>query len=868
MIRWALLALLWAAPALAWVKGGDVPASNWVALVEGIRERREATWYGPPQIVTNWWNGVQTNLLYFAQPRDYVQPIKISLGTVTTSYWPESWEFLEDPVGPVITETNVSGGVTNIWTWTNHVALDTDYLWPSGGVWLGYYYDPFMPYGPQVATNLLWTNADARLAPFTNLLTCFTAAPSRAVVAALDADLIEVIPRYVDIRQMETVTGLAATNDEQALISAYMATPISTNWYWVDTDITNVQAFLDGLYDQSGTDFTGDTWMSEAVYPTNLPPLTVSNAWKWAGIEPYGYPASIETGSLIRFGWEDGSNNFYGVTNSYIRTNWIREYSFTKAPTLTPWRLPLGQLRVSVTNALTSTTTNEEGVVTTIVTNQLWPVLTRADWGRYYEWFAASYHSPRLLGLESAPTNWVQLTPPGTGTVWQSLIGQTNWTLAIHGRAARTDTNGLFEPSVAWSNTVDYTSLVWAPTDTLARVALDMTGTYYRLVDGLSVSNWPIREEVWSNGVLQATASVVGVTIDLWIEGSSYEHIGISGDSPTIWTLGTNDWSERARVVRQLRWMAGHPVASTNWWDGYNEEAYGEGTAWWLDEVNYTAYFSTNCGLSNYSTNDPCSNFPDFETFLGVIFSGHEPRGAGGDWHVEWRFGFVYSGYDSLSMSSSDWAGNNFWNTYDDAYLLYRVKWPEEVTVFGQNLSSNLACEVDFLARVAYDETRFLPPPVLYVGTEWNFYSTNVPAWPLTQSHTMWSNRFYLAEDGCSWTQDYQVVTNEVVYGSDLLGVNQLSNRLWATTAKATGATVYAFAPVDFSGGVRPTSTWYTVSTLGWSDSVTVPCESDLYSRGSYSESQSETRLIPRTTERELKNETHVIRWRFRNLAE
>ena len=839
MRGWALLAVLWAAPALAWIPGGYVPTSNWVSLVEAVRERREATWYGQ-QVVTNF-SQVQTNQLYFNAPRDYAQHIRIDLGMVATSLW-ELSDFLDfdpDPVGPVICETNAAGGVTNIWCWTNWVSLSTDFVtYTNGGPFWG---EAITPYGPQSATNLLWFKTDERLAQFVNAVPAWTAAPSRAVVAQIDTDLIEVIPRYVDVRLMEEVTGLSAVDDPHGLIDAYFATPIGTNWYWVNTNAVWGSEDLP-------EDLQGNLWMSELVYPTNLPALTVSNAWRWAGIEPYRYPSEIVTTSVEVMGWEVGQLTTYIAGTNIVRaTNWMHEYTFTRAPTLTPWRVPLGQLRVAVTNAITSVTTNEEGRVTTITTNQLWPVASPSV--APPAWAVHSRHSPRLLGMESAPTNWLQITPPGTGEIWRALLEQTNWTVQITGSAALA--GDVFVPSTEWSNVVEVSEFVWPSTGSYGRAsftnaAMQMVTNaatnvaYYTQVGpgGLSVSNWPIRTEVWSNEVLLATASVVGTTIDLWIEGTAYEHIATT--NPPRWVLGTNDWSERARVAMQLRWMSTHPVNPTNWWEGYNHQAGAIGSGLGADRAaNYfPEFYSTSCVQGDMFTANTCSGFPEMEAVAALLFTGYEPRGTNGLWPLRWemhidRFGQVYNYLDVFVPSN---------NASRSALFNLRARWPERVTLVGSNLTPRLSAAVDHYARVTRDELQFAPAPDIGdLPIDWWFFVP--PSYPSTNTHSV------VSRCGTNATTN----TAAIIFASDILGADQFYARRWATVSKPTNQVHFAMHEVDYTGGIGLDSDALEISTLKY----IIFCETEI----------TETRFISRTTDRRLRSESYIVRWNFTHLA-
>ncbi|HMO52300.1 MAG TPA: hypothetical protein PKE26_11910 [Kiritimatiellia bacterium] len=163
----------------------------------------------------------------------------------------------------------------------------------------------------------------------------------------LDSKIRALLPYYVDMSQIDAAGG----------IDAYFASP-STVYNWNDT-----------------------TWVPTNSYPTTLPYLNESNAWKNAGLSNYYYEvvttSAVATTETVP-GWVAYERTgIAGHLDQFIvsftnppglRTNSFREYLFSLAPAVTNYRVQLASIRLSVTNTTIATNTWTQGNVTNIYT--------------------------------------------------------------------------------------------------------------------------------------------------------------------------------------------------------------------------------------------------------------------------------------------------------------------------------------------------------------------------------------------------------------------------------------------------------------------------------------------------------------------
>lgn len=863
MSRLILALVLCAQSALAWQPGGDSTASSWLTLVRAVRERSEATWKGAP-------GGTDS---YFVPPVNYAQQVRLDLGISVTSAWDEILFIPE--LGPVVCTTNGAGIVT---CWTNHVSLDTDYIRYGSSV---------RPFGPQWATNLLWLNVDSRLASFTNLPAAFTSVPSRAVVAQLDQTISDLIPHFVDVQAMiDVVPESVDVGDPDELINSYFTIPNGTNWYWVDSD----------------TNGSGDTWSSLVVYPQTIPLLTMSNAWRHAGLEPFRYPSGVSTGSTEIFGWQTGSMGTYITgTNHFTITNWVEQYRFTRSPTVTPWAVTLGQLRIVETNRIDDVVTNVSAGATST-----WARSTRhINMANSPVAFPVEYSdedgldgafSPSIMGVFFTPTNYLHLVPPGTGLIWQTIY-PSGWGVVIEGAAVSMG-EMVWNPMNHATSVIESTAFTWHPTNAIASYAvtnIDLssgsTALFFRAAS-LAVTNWPETTEVYSNGVLVGTNSIVGTTIDLSLRGVSIEY---ADPHEAWWTLGTNDYSERAAIVRQLKWTLnaegdGHPLGVTNWWDGWNSRAGEIGSGGGDDRAaNYMEtnascgvrdnVYSTSCTTGGiayvYDTNNTCYGFSSFTW----SWLDHSARSNTGLWTIEWRIGgSIETRHSSESFYQSDYwypdyYGQTCWSTTDenreDRQVVFNpsLNWPESIRFYGSNLSPRLVARVYLIARVA----RVAENPYYYNEYAEPGCYEYFPGYPISIND---SESFYVITNAaCGYGGESITSNNTALISGDALGSNQISAILWAIAFKPSGSTSYAWAPIDFASGLRPGSNTFYESSFVFSNSIAWgPCTQSLYWGGTLVESgeiedtYERTIYHPITTHRQLKAINYVIRWTFQNL--
>lgn len=331
----------------------------------------------------------RTNSGWQVPPVDAVQRYALDLGIVATS---RHWTLIAPagPPGPIVTETNIAGGRTNVWTWTNHVALSSETL-------RGDIFDWSQPWGPIYSTNFVVTIPTNVLAEFPGLPSNL---PHRVIsadtIAEIDAMLQAAAPAYVDTVAISNAGGL----------SAWLAAESVTNWYWVDTN----------------SDRTNDAWQSVTRRPLVFPRWTVSNLWRAAGIEPLVVSRSVATVTNVVEGWTVGQLGAEYVTNVATVTNLVEDYAFTQRATSRAYRATIGQLRAGlVTNA---------GVTNVAFVSQrmrpLDPPETTPD---------------RLLTNAAL---WVQWTP--------SVVGArlpTGTVLHVTGLVMRVDASGMVRDAVA-----------------------------------------------------------------------------------------------------------------------------------------------------------------------------------------------------------------------------------------------------------------------------------------------------------------------------------------------------------------------------------------------------------------------------------
>lgn len=764
-MRLALLLMALSSTALAWSPVPEATPGQWVDLVQAVRERCEATRYSS--------NACQV------APADLQQPIRLALGIVATNYQDELGALFGDPPwGPVVCETNVSGGSTNIWCWTNHVALDSDFVfWTNTGARL--------PFGPQVTTNLIWSNTDSRLAPF-DLPAAWTAQPAPALINQLDSYIKTVATCYVDTVAIQLAGGVAS----------YFSTS-ATNWYWVDTDGDDVN----------------DRWEGLPSYPSNFPTYTLSNLWRYAGLEPYRYPYQVVTQAVTRYGWQTGQLTTYSIEEEQIVTNWVEQYSFTASPTATPWRVTLGQVWLLVTNTVTTIEINGPDVITRI-SDQFGAIPASGQ-------VVPSNMVPRLLlGLES-PTNRLYLVPPGTGALWQAIY-TGSWAVAITGQAVDT---GVVYRVTSNAETVTVDAFTWASSQTIAQVT---SRTW--LAASLSMPGFSyVEEHVYSNGVLIAapTASVAGTSFELAAEGTSFE----IGPVASLWRPTMRDWLERAAVVSNLQWLVNLPIQIAGEYDGWQKTS--------QTTANYNYYPQWLVCCQGDTTNADCTtDCSDVMLYSFPLLYAPIVRSITGATRLEW----TYSGAGSYSERVYD--GPGFLGTTKEASWSPELQWPDYITYRVSGYTTNLGGSVDYYTRLAGGDARRVVN-----------YSTETTAW--ARIETMWP-RSYTSSFTVSACDGETARLHVSTFAQDAVGPEQPYPRVLSTNELSPSGIQVTVDPA----GVDPSPTWYAT----WSDSWNRTCE--ITAGGPTYESYSYTEQLPNRTERRMDAPSWLYRFRFQHLAE
>lgn len=800
MIRAAILFFATAVSAGAWVAPADrVPASNWVSYLRGVQERCEAaTWFS---VYTNGAGEVVTNKSFsFVPPRPYLQSVRISLGTVVTNW---SVPFATNVMGPIICYTNP--GTTNLICWTNRVQLDTEYRTWSAGL-----SDWIYPY-EQFADAAVWTNGDPNLSAFLGLPEAITVTPSRTVLAMADDDLARVAGNYIDIKAMESVAG--SNSNPQALINAYFATSIGTNWFWTDMD-------GDDVFE----------WTAWPKYPEYVPMLTASSAWEHAGLRPFEEPPVVTTQNVVRFGWEVGQMDVYSVTNRAVVTNTDALFRFSSTPTARPFRVRLGSAMCVVTQRVV--TTNE--VVVDAGTNTL--VIETRDFNFVgQDWFWVTNPFDPIRGRKRDPllvaTNWLTLTPPGTGEAWQASYPV--FSLDVVGLIGGLITN-TFDPYRTWTAHVSSADFVWDSTAGVARVDMsalpDMTGPdgrkiWIREVTSIQSSNFPYRE-VWTNGVPSGSNSLEHSALEIDVSGESFEYWGGEFDSDLIspLVLSSNDWAERAAILSQLQWTVRngsltngvHPIGPTTTWSG------------WGAATNNYFQFRDTCSKGDgcdSSPHDDCDEMPEEPEISGYTAA------TNGDFSGDYKFDF--DGYFYRERVGYDCG-------YVDVRTLHFVPaiyWPDDIAISGSRLSAGIAADVDIVGRLAW------PDP-----------GRRFPYQALTNVFTF---AYFIGACGATATG-----TSVTVWTEDALGDNAWYASIQASSSKPRGETSWE-TTVDWANGVRPNNGWVASSTFGGTQtcvkSNNVPPITTTWLK-------SRTAYWGRPTDRRVRSYNQIYRWQFEHL--
>ncbi len=365
------------------------------------------------------------------------------------------------------------------------------------------------------ATNMLAVTPTNLTASYTNLPAVYTSSyPDASIIWQGDEAIFDLFSSglYVDLVAISNAGGFTAWRESYP----------STNWYWVDTD----------------TNFAGDTWWAFPQHPQLLPVLTLSNAWKYTGLEPLITYEAVQTvtNEVVTFGWQIGSNNVYSTTSTVVSvvTNRTYDYKFTRAVTNAAYRAEIAQARIQaistnwVTNVVAGVT-NVSGIYTTALVQMSRPATVP---------YAGI--PPRLwsnaLGRAYFSLPWSTSQPPPSLSI--HLTG-------IVARLPEVSVTNNAEETVNWSTSTN---------------GVPLSNAFY-YVEDLSSAWRGVETNGQSNSLIGATVSIVYsnaiTTIGDW--------------SGFRWPLDNVAWSQRVAVL-SLLWTtriipANSPQALWSWTD-------------------------------------------------------------------------------------------------------------------------------------------------------------------------------------------------------------------------------------------------------------------------------------------------------------
>lgn len=752
-----------------------VPASTvagWSNLCAAIQERCEVSWYGR-SVTTNELGAVATNDLYEVTPPVVTQPMVLHLGTVATN----ATDIFGGSVGPVVCETNAAAGVTNVWCWTNYVSLDTTwFVWTNlaEGRW---------EYPQLVATNFVLETPASLLAAWTNLAPTYAPDyPSAAAIAQMDAAILDSLAAtyWIDTVAISNAGGLAV----------YLAGFTHTNHWWYDSD----------------GDHTNDAWYYQSAHPLALPRLTVSNAWKYAGLEALAdWTINPHATTQTVYGWEVGAAGLYqtNIVTEGPTTNYTWQYIFPLAPTLTAYRVELAQARIAASNAVV---TNVAFGVTNTVTN------------------VTLYVASSILGDRAGDVQDLTDAP------WRGLTNQ----------AARIE---------------------WTPAATNlpvpAGLALTISGAVVRLTEtGLVRAMRAVEVAPPGAALTNAFRHVLSV-LSAWTKSTTNGDPLVGSTMSIVWTnpvysfrrgpgaVGlsmSNALDARRRVVDLMRWTAtAHTNAADRWpaswsWSGWGEDTNGL--------ANYTNLAAEAC-LDYVHSEQTCSGIYTSTTSWtsGCVLTNMLDCPFPGGW--PWAQTFAFTNW-SASPAAYVWGGS-VWcllseheghsvgaseacESLADDYLYQlseqrftvSMSWPEWQTAELTNLTHRLAVDSDLVALFGDDDAGLaLDPSVTWLS---------IPGYAYPRTSVVVRTAF---DDGVivAITNDAACdagfvggsITSRIVIASDLAG--PATNRLavWSTASKPAGSSSLSWDQVRFTTNA-PSTDLLVEDTWGWDFTLSRVC--------------------------------------------
>lgn len=687
MIRRYLFSILY----LLLAGSSSATTGAWSNLLFAIRERAETTRYSAlvvsnPATGETWDLGTRTNVAnsvtnwdatrFVMSPPGITQNELLSLGIVATSVTfvandnPDPFSqpsYSLGSYGPVVTVTNIRGSWTNVFTWTNYVALDTNWrvitnVDPDTG-----WFDAIQPYGPLVSTNFSFIVPPWLKTKFPALSAAYEARITPHTIWQIDSYIYDLFAsqNWVDLEQIKA----AGTIDD------YFNTYTGTNWYWCASN-------------PDASNAVDDTWVPVPFHPLEVPRLTISNAWKFAGIEAQA-EWTVETNAVtnVVYGWQVGNLHAYQVTNVVTtpRSNVTWRYAFPIAPTLQPFRVEIGQARiVSVTNTVVSN-------LTSVITNSHLIISGGSldPFAMLHDDIGEARYPARLLTGGNTPAVWMQWVSATTST----LAPPAGLDLVITGLCAFVDATGVHR---AWRT---------SEVATVAASPVMLAHQFYQIES--ITSPWSLDTDA-SNRIAGGTVSIIWS--NAWYTFSPIPG-GVSSHNVGVLKIPSDAVTMREKIVRQLQTtvapVSGSAYPATWSWTGLNfyDAAFGgtnteqrpnvAGNYSWITKSDSFSLAGTQSSNSPVS----CDLSREFVRFDASIY------------HVEpqWtaRFGGTCYEYDEHVFGHDTDVFGGYYE-YDDTTITRQwsfeplVVWPDpDVTMTVDQITTNLGATVRLVAVLA-----------------------------------------------------------------------------------------------------------------------------------------------------------------------
>ena len=790
--------------------------SAWSNLCARLRECAEVTRYGE-QITTNVYGSVTnvvTNGLFVLDPVVVTQPMPLFLGVAATN----TTEPFGGSFGPVVTETNINGGLTNIWTWTNRVRLTTDWF-----VWTNFF-EGYAAFPQPVATNFVLNTPPPLLASYTNLNASY---PPDYLSAAAVWKMDEAMRGMIE--QNYWVDTIAVSN--AGGLGSYFQSFTATNWYWYDSD----------------TNGTDDLWYAQGIHPLELPRLTVSNAWKYAGLESVEN-FTVSTVTNVVYGWQVGNLTAYQVTNVAVVTNYTAShtniharYGFAVAPTLTTYRATLAEASIVRSNIVLGLSTN--------VRLSLGPV--------------RSHGGPSSDGIMQAP--WRVLTNSATLIRWvparTNAVPPDGLVVYVAGSVA-TLSNGVTERSVA---RVEH--------NTPATNSVALSNAFW--IVGSVTSDW---ELVTTNGDPRIP-ELAGSTVSIVWSNAYYTWNRSGGVLPLS---ATNAVADRWKIAKQLIWTRADATAAATLF--HTDFTY---TGWMFYQSN--AFDSVaNWNTTNYDTTIVYGTFVDATT--STVYGTNTPLDCPADWPwTPYRtavftntftnvYPSLFEGEYTADIEDVVFCQTDYFWRYDVNFIPYTltyepytieeytwrnrfqplIHWPT-YTYMITNLCGSAGATVDYIALYGdegggiycYDDSPGGGGPHRVVT---NF--------PVVHAYTHFVISGVLDDGTPTARFDYAVITNTFTFATTLAGGVAPTNilKIWASSSKAATNPMVTLGPIRYAENETPYEDiqWETVSyDYTWTDDEGSSTRESRFKHIAHGINPADT------FGHKLSHKQHLIRWDF-----